>query len=86
MVRDSIDSALLGLATFYRDVMMVQFGSVDLLINEDLKREIESYSIISTTRLATNKITAISWARTRLQQNATPWLVCEALMCQLANE
>jgi DNA polymerase III subunit delta' len=86
MVRDSIDGALLDLATFYRDVMMAQFDTVDLLINEDLKGEIESYSTISTTRPVTSKITAITRARTRLQQNTTPLLVCEALMCQLAIE
>jgi len=86
MVRDSIDGALLDLATFYRDVMMVQSGTVELMINTDLKGEIESYSTISTTRPVTNKITAITWARTRLNHNTTPLLVCEALMCQLANE
>lgn len=86
MVRDSIDGALLNLATFYRDVMMVQSGTVDLVINTDLNEEIETYSIISTTRPVTSKITAITRARTRLQQNMTPLLVCEALMCQLAIE
>ena len=33
LVRDSIDAALLDLATFYRDVLLVQSGSPDSLIN-----------------------------------------------------
>ena len=35
MVRDGLDAALLDIATFYRDVMMVQAGSNDGLINKE---------------------------------------------------
>ena len=40
MVRDGLDAALLDIATFYRDVMMVQAGSNDGLINKELENNI----------------------------------------------
>ena len=86
MVRDSIDGALLDIATFYRDVMMVQSGNTEHLINSDIRPQIESYASNSTPHSTTNKITAIMQARTTLQQNAAPLLTCEALMCQLARK
>ena len=86
MVRDSIDGALLDIATFYRDVMMVQSGNTESLINSDIRPQIESYATRSTPHSTTNKITAIMQARTTLQQNAAPLLTCEALMCQLARK
>ena len=86
MVRDSIDGALLDIATFYRDVMMVQSGNSESLINSDIRPQIASYAANSTPHSTTNKITAIMQARTTLQQNAAPLLTCEALMCQLARK
>jgi DNA polymerase III subunit delta' len=86
MVRDSIDGALLDIATFYRDVMMVQSGNTDPLINSDIRPQIESYASNSTPHSTTDKITTIMQARTTLQQNAAPLLTCEALMCQLARK
>jgi DNA polymerase-3 subunit delta' len=84
MVRDSIDGALLDIATFYRDVMMLQSGNTDPLIDSDIRQQIENYASNFTPHSTTNKITAIMQARTTLQQNAAPLLTCEALMCQLA--
>jgi DNA polymerase-3 subunit delta' len=86
MVRDSIDGALLEIATFYRDVMMIQSGNTEPLINSDIRPQIESYASSFRPHSTTNKITAIMQARTSLQQNAAPLLTCEALMCQLARK
>jgi DNA polymerase-3 subunit delta' len=33
MVSDSLDGALLDIATYYRDVMLVQSGATDSIIN-----------------------------------------------------
>jgi DNA polymerase-3 subunit delta' len=84
MVRDSIDGALLDLATFYRDVMMVQSSSTEALINSDLSREIASYSASSPTVSSIKKLDAIMQSRTHLAMNAAPLATCEALMCHLA--
>jgi DNA polymerase-3 subunit delta' len=42
MIRDGLDAALLDIATFYRDVLMVQAGASDGLINKELENEINA--------------------------------------------
>jgi DNA polymerase-3 subunit delta' len=84
MVRDSIDGALLDLATFYRDVMMVQAGDKESMINSDMRAEIESYASNFPAHSTTPKIFAIMEARKQLVMNAAPLVTCEALMCDLA--
>jgi DNA polymerase-3 subunit delta' len=84
MVRDSIDGALLDIATFYRDVMMVQSGNAGALINTDMLDAIHAYAAKHPAHTTITKITAIMEARTNLAHNAAPLLTCEALMCQLA--
>jgi DNA polymerase-3 subunit delta' len=84
MVRDSIDGALLDIATFYRDVMMVQSGEADSMINTDMREAIESYAAKYPAHSTINKITSIMEARTNLAHNAAPLVTCEALMCRLA--
>ena len=86
MVRDSIDGALLDIATFYRDVMMVQSGNTDSMINTDLREQIESYAANSPSHSTINKINAIMEARENLARNSAPLVTCEALMCQLARK
>jgi DNA polymerase-3 subunit delta' len=86
MVRDSIDSALLDIATFYRDVMMVQSGNTESMINSDMREQIESYASNSPSHSTINKINAIMEARSNLARSAAPLITCEALMCQLARK
>ena len=86
MVRDSIDGALLDIATFYRDVMMVQSGNSESMINSDMREQIESYAANSSPHSTINKINAIMAARENLAGNAAPLVTCEALMCQLARK
>ncbi len=85
MVRDSIDGALLDIATFFRDVMMVQAGATDALINTDMTEQICAYAHKTTSHSTVRKVNAIMKARTHLSHNAAPLLTCEALMCQIAN-
>ena len=84
MVRDGLDAALLDIATFYRDVMMVQAGSSDSLINKELETEINTFAAANKPQATINKINAIMAARTNLGHNAAPLLTIEALMCVLA--
>jgi DNA polymerase-3 subunit delta' len=86
MVRDSIDGALLDIATFYRDVMMVQSRNTDSMINTDMREQIESYAANSPSHSTINKINAIMEARENLARNSAPLVTCEALMCQLARK
>jgi DNA polymerase III subunit delta' len=86
MVRDSIDGALLDIATFYRDVMMVQSGNSDTMINADMREQIESYAANSPSDSTINKINTIMEARENLAHNSAPLVTCEALMCALAKK
>ena len=86
MVRDSIDGALLDLATFYRDVIFVQAIATESIINVDMRAEIESYASTFPTHKAVQKISAILEARNHLATNAAPLVTCEALMCELARK
>lgn len=86
MVRDSIDGALLDLATFYRDVMIVQSGATDWMINSDMQIEIEDYASHISTHSAIQKMSALMEARNQLAMNAAPLVTCEALMCELARK
>ncbi len=86
MVRDSIDGALLDLATFYRDVMKVQAGNCGPMINSDIRVEIESFASSFPAHTAVQKMSAILEARKHLAMNAAPLVICEALMCELARK
>jgi DNA polymerase-3 subunit delta' len=84
MVRDSIDGALLDIATFYRDVMMVQAGNHESVINTDMQEAIVKYAQSHPKQTTIAKMEAIMQARINLAHNAAPLLTCEALMCRLA--
>jgi DNA polymerase-3 subunit delta' len=83
LVRDYLDRALLDLATFYRDVMLVQSGASDFLINTDLQSEITNIASTSAESKTLAKIQAILKTRINLGLNAAPLLAVEALMCEL---
>jgi DNA polymerase-3 subunit delta' len=84
MIRDGLDAALLDIATFYRDVMMVQAGANDGLINKELETEIRTMAEKTKPQNTIKKRSSIMQARTNLGHNAAPLLTVEALMCTLA--
>ncbi len=83
-MRDGLDAALLDIATFYRDVMMMQAGNFDALINEEMRIEIQAMAAATKPTAIVAKIGAIMNARKNLGHNAAPLLTIEALMCTLA--
>jgi DNA polymerase-3 subunit delta' len=85
MIRDSIDGALLDITTFYRDVMMLQLGYPQSVVNADLREQLESYASTHTPHSTISKINALMNARNYLAQSTAPLVICETLMCQLAN-
>ena len=82
-VRDSIDNSLLDISTLYRDVMLVQAGSSDFLINTDLLNQIYEIAEFTNPEIIMKKIESIMQARTNLSHNSAPLLTLEALMCSL---
>ena len=84
MIRDSIDGALVDIATLYRDVMFIQSGTQGALINQEFVTEISKMADRIAPAKTVSKIDAIMAARVNLSHNAAPLLTLEALMCQLA--
>ncbi len=81
-VRDNIDAALLDIATFYRDVLVVQSKSPEIL-NIDLQQEIMNYAGTTYPKRTLEQIDAVLNARTNLARNAAPLATLEALFCAL---
>jgi hypothetical protein len=83
MVRDSLDAALLDIATLYRDIMLVQSGHIDALINLEMAQEINMIASVLPTHKTIQRLDAVMKARKALGFNAAPLLTIEALMCEL---
>ena len=86
MVRDYLDRALLDIATFYRDTLLVQSTDnfqASELINTDMEREIRIVAAGTSPEVTLKKLEAIMKTRTNLARNAAPLLAVEALMVQL---
>jgi len=84
MIRDSIDGALVDIATLYRDVMFLQSGTQGSLINQEFVADISKMAERIPAAKTVLKIDAIMSARKNLSHNAAPLLTLEALMCLLA--
>lgn len=81
--RDALDRAMLDLATFYRDVLLVQKGSDVDLINEDHRNEIERIATSTSPESTLKRMEAITQARQAIAGNVAPLLACEAMMLAL---
>jgi DNA polymerase-3 subunit delta' len=81
-IRDNIDASLLNIATFYRDVLVVQSRNNEVL-NIDMLEEITNYARTTSSRRTLEQIELVLSARTNLSRNAAPLATLEALFCAL---
>jgi DNA polymerase-3 subunit delta' len=83
--RDSIDRALLDIATAYRDILTVQIGASDSreLINEHLRNEIETRAANSSSEGVMQRWEEIMSTRRKLKFNVAPLLALEALLLKV---
>jgi DNA polymerase-3 subunit delta' len=81
-IRDNIDASLMEIVTFYRDVLVVQSQSTEIL-NIDLFEEIANYARISSGRRTLEQVELVLSARTNLSRNGAPLATLEALFCSL---
>jgi len=81
-IRDNIDSSLLDIATFYRDVLVLQSQSAEIL-NIDLFEGIANYGRTTSGRRTLEQIELVLSARTNLSRTAAPLATLEALFCAL---
>jgi DNA polymerase III subunit delta' len=81
--RDTLDGALLELAAFYRDVLMVQLNTGVELANEDRLDDLRAIARGSTPEATLRRILAIMRCRERVTQNVAPLLAFEEMTVSL---
>jgi DNA polymerase III subunit delta' len=80
---DSMDGALLELAAFYRDVLMVQLGADVELVNSDHLAELRRLAANTTQEGTLRRIQAIMLCRERITGNVAPLLAFEEMTISL---
>jgi DNA polymerase-3 subunit delta' len=81
--RDALDRALLDLAAYYRDVLMMQLGADVELLNGDLQRALVRLAESSTPEATLRRIEAILACREAIDTNVAPLLAVEAMAVAL---
>jgi DNA polymerase-3 subunit delta' len=77
--RDSLDQALLDLASYYRDVLTLQLGSAVQLVNADREPELRAAAGRTTPEATLRRLDAIVGCRERVDANVNPLLAFEAM-------
>jgi DNA polymerase III subunit delta' len=81
--RDALDQALLDLAGFYRDVLMLQLGADVELANDDREPDLRQVAASSTPEATLRRLQAIMHCRERLPLNVAPLLAVEDMALSL---
>ena len=81
--RDTLDGALLDLAAFYRDVLMVQYGADVELANADRIEDVRRLAAAAPPEATLRRIEAIMRCRERLTLNVAPLLAVEEMTISL---
>ena len=81
--RDTLDGALLDLAAFYRDVLMVQLGADVELANTDREDDLRRIAASSSPEATLRRMQAIMRCRERLTLNVAPLLAVEEMTLSL---
>ena len=81
--RDTLDQALLDLAVFYRDVLMIQLGADVELANGDREPDLRQVAAASSPEATLRRLQAIMHCRERLTLNVAPLLAAEEMILSL---
>lgn len=84
-LRDGIDRVLTDLQSLFRDMLMVQYGRTDSLINLELRDELTAVGEGWGPARTLAALDAITATRRNLQQNAAPLLAVESLLVAVAS-
>ena len=82
--RDTLDGALLELAAFYRDVLMLQCAADVELANADRLTDLRRLASQSPPEATLRRIQAVMRCRERLTLNVAPLLAVEEMTLSLA--
>ncbi len=80
-----IDRVLTDLESMFRDVLMLQFGRGDDLINRELASELRALADAWSAPRTLVVLDAISQTRTNLEGNAAPALALESMLVTVAS-
>jgi DNA polymerase-3 subunit delta' len=81
--RDSLDRALLDLASWYRDVLMIQTGAGVELANADHEDDLRKLAASSRPEATLRRIQSIMRCRERLAASVAPLLAVEEMTISL---
>ena len=81
--RDTLDQALLDLAVFYRDVLMIQLGADVELANTDREADLRRIASLSSPESTLRRLQAVMRCRDRLPLNVAPLLAVEEMALSL---
>ncbi|WGW11048.1 DNA polymerase III subunit delta' [Saxibacter everestensis] len=81
--RDVLDRAMVDLLSLYRDVLMVQLGAGEELMNIGYTSQVHEMARTSTPNATLGRLDALATARRRLKTNTSPLLAMEALTLSL---
>jgi DNA polymerase-3 subunit delta' len=81
--RDTLDRALIDLASFYRDVLAVQVGADVELVNEEMRETVVTVARSAPPETTLRRIDAVLAARDAIGANVAPLLAIEALTVAL---
>jgi DNA polymerase-3 subunit delta' len=81
--RDSLDRALVDLAAFYRDVLLVKAGAAIPAAHPDVASDVALVADVVTSSQALERLDAVLACRLALEQNVKPRIAVEALMAAL---
>ncbi|MET1019169.1 MAG: DNA polymerase III subunit delta', partial [Microterricola sp.] len=79
-LRDGIDRILVDLSSLYRDVIMLQLGRTDAVINRELGSKLDEAATRSSPAETLATLDAITIARQRIEANVAPLLALEAML------
>ncbi|WP_103561574.1 DNA polymerase III subunit delta' [Actinomadura rubteroloni] len=81
--RDALDRTLLDLASYYRDVLALQMGAPNDLVNTPLTAELRTAAAGAPPEATLRRLDAIMECRDRIDANVNPLLAVEALTLAL---
>ncbi|MFE1644335.1 DNA polymerase III subunit delta' [Microbacterium sp. P01] len=84
-LRDGIDRVLTDLQSLFRDVVLLQFGRDDGLINRELEPELRSLAAAWAPARTMTVLDQISETRRNLEQNVAPTLALESMLVTVAS-
>lgn len=84
-LRDGIDRVLTDLQSMFRDVMMLQYGRDDGLINSELSTELASLASAWPVERTLVVLDAIADTRESLERNVAPLLALESLLVTITS-